>query len=93
MTVRIHSPVGVSERPRTEPAPAPATLDGVRIGILDNTKPNADVLLHAAADAVAGATGARVTRVDTKNAALAAKQQVLDGMVEEVRVVLTGSAD
>ncbi|MDH5238054.1 MAG: hypothetical protein OEW85_10605 [Acidimicrobiia bacterium] len=93
MSIRIHTPEGTIDRPATQRAPAPATLEGVRIGILDNTKPNADVLLRSAADALCAATGAHVVRTDTKNAALAAKDQVLDGMTREVQVVLTGSAD
>ncbi|MDH3707681.1 MAG: hypothetical protein OES57_16565 [Acidimicrobiia bacterium] len=93
MTVRIHSPAGSIDRPHTEPAPAPATLEGVSIGILDNTKPNAGVLLGAAADELCRRTGARLVHTDTKNAALPAKDRVLNGMVREVQVVLTGSAD
>ena len=93
MTIVIHSPEGSTDRPRTEPAPAPASLEGVRVGILDNTKPNADVLLQSAARELCARTGARLVRVDTKNAALPAKDQVLDGITREVQVVLTGSAD
>ena len=72
---------------------ATGDLQGLTIGILDNTKPNAGVLLAAAADELCRRTGARVVRTDTKNAALPAKDQVLDGMIREVQVVLTGSAD
>lgn len=91
--MRIHSPLGVIDRPESERAPSPATLDGVPIGLLDNTKPNALTLLQAAADELCVRTGARLAHTDTKNAALPAKESVLDTMLREVRVVLTGSAD
>jgi hypothetical protein len=69
------------------------SLAGVSIGLLDNTKPNAGVLLERLGATLAVRTGARIDRRDTKNAAVAASDQVLDGMTKEVRVVLTGSAD
>ena len=68
-------------------------LAGRRIGILDNTKPNAGVLLGRLADRLAERTGATVAHVETKNAALAAPDDVIARLEKEVDVVLTGSAD
>ena len=39
-------PRGVVEAPRLELAPGPAALDGLRLGVLDNTKWNAQRLLR-----------------------------------------------
>jgi hypothetical protein len=68
-------------------------LSGRRIGILDNRKPNADVLLERLAERLVERTGATVVRVDTKNAAIPCDDQVLGLLAEEVDVILTGTAD
>lgn len=91
--MRIYTPDGAIGE---EPGPLAATrpvLSGARIGILDNTKPNAGVLLGRMADRIAERTGAEVRLVETKNAALAAPDDVLARLEKEVDVVLTGSAD
>lgn len=93
MTIEILRPDGETGEPLRVLAPAPEVLTGVPIGVLDNTKPNAGVLLDRLAARLADRTGATVGRRFSKNAAIAAEDQVLDGMREEVRVVLTGSAD
>ena len=68
-------------------------LQGMRLGILDNTKPNAGVLLGRMADHLAKRGGCDLALVETKNAALAAPDQVLGRLTKEVELVLTGSAD
>ena len=91
--MRIHTPAGaIADEPGPLAAARPV-LSGARIGILDNTKPNAGVLLGRVADRVAERTGATVTLVETKNAALAAPDDVIARLEKEVDVVLTGSAD
>ena len=89
----IHRPDGSVARPPVELAPSPAVLAGRRIGILDNRKPNADVLLTRLAERLAERTGATVVRTKTKNAAIACEDQVLGLLAEEVDVILTGTAD
>ena len=64
-----------------------------RIGILDNTKPNADILLGRIAERIAERTGSTVEAIERKNAALAAPDQVMGRLTKEVELVLTGSAD
>ena len=93
MTIEILRPDGEVTDPARGLAPPLDSLAGASIGVLDNTKPNADVLLDRLAARLAERTGAVVGRRATKNAAVAAEDQVLEGMREEVRVVLTGSAD
>jgi|TARA_B110000116_G_scaffold239228_1_gene226513 hypothetical protein len=81
------------DRSAPELAPALPVLAGCRIGILDNRKPNADVLLHRLANRLVERTGAIVVRADTKNAALPCEDQVLGLLAEQVDLVLTGTAD
>lgn len=93
MSVALLRPDGETGEPARSLAPAVAVLTGVHVGVLDNTKPNAGVLLDRIAGRLAERTGAHVGRRETKNAAMPADDRVLDGMQEEVRIVLTGSAD
>lgn len=92
-TVAVYAPDGAIGPEPVSLAPSPAVLAGARIGILDNTKPNADVLLSRMAARLAERTGASVTLVETKNAALPAPDDVMARLCEEVELVLTGSAD
>ena len=47
---RVFDPRGRVDAERILPAPRAAALDGLRLGILDNTKWNANRLLRKAAD-------------------------------------------
>lgn len=89
----IHTPAGAIGPPAVHLAPSPQVLAGKRIGILDNRKPNAGILLTHLAERLAHRTGAEVALVETKNAALAAPDQVMGRLTKEVELVLTGSAD
>ena len=72
-------------------------LSGGRIGVLDNGKPNARLLLTRAAEGLAERTGGHLATVAGKgagaNAATACTSQVLETLSKEVELVLTGSAD
>ena len=46
-TVRVFDPAGHVRVVEVEAAPRPASLDGLRPGILENRKPNARVLMEA----------------------------------------------
>ncbi|MBC8363662.1 MAG: hypothetical protein H8E59_01505 [Actinobacteria bacterium] len=88
-------------------APAVPALVSGKIGVLDNGKPNARLLLTKAAEGLATRIGGEVASVIGKsdrsgksgrgapgnNAATACESQVLEGLSKEVRIVLTGSAD
>ena len=91
--VLIHTPEGrVGEIPATGAALIPV-LKGKRIGLLDNRKPNANVVLEHIAARLAARTGTEVVRRDDKNAAIPCDDQVLEGIAKEVEIVLTGTAD
>ena len=85
-------------------APAPAGQDAstrralregpIRIGILDNSKSNADHLLAMIIDGVtAKYPGATVVRTRKPSAANRAGPEVLDRLEQEVDVVISAMAD
>ena len=91
--MEIYTPNGnTGETARSLSAPG-TVLTGLSLGILDNTKPNAGVLLNRLADRLSERVGLKIALTETKNAALAAPAEVLDTLSKEVQVVLTGSAD
>ncbi len=93
MKLLIHRPDGaVGAEPSVAAAPVPV-LSGKRIGLLDNLKPNAGVVLARLGGHLAERTGAEVMTHQTKNAALPCEDQVLERLAAEVHVVLTGTAD
>jgi hypothetical protein len=90
--MKVLSPFGVTPdtvKPLTKRRPS---LAGLRIGILDNSKPNADVLLGRVAELLAArAGGATIQRWSKPGASHPAA--MIDEIVASVDVVLTGSAD
>ena len=90
--MRIYAPDGIVGPPAASLAPPAPVLAGKRIGILDNSKPNAGLLLERMAERLAARTGATVTMVERKNGALPAPDDML-ARLAEAEVVLTGSAD
>ncbi len=81
-------------------APSPGSLAGLRIGVLDNGKPNADFVLAYAAERLAAETGAR-SRSSPRRARSACRPTPpsrwpatsSSRLLEETDVVLTGVAD
>ncbi len=91
--MKIYTPAGRIAPPSTGRALSPDDLRGKRIGILDNRKPNAGVLLNRLAQRLSEQTGAELVAVESKNAAIAAPDEVMGRLIAEVELVLTGSAD
>ena len=92
MGVKLLVPaVAVDTRARP-PAARRGDLAGCRIGILDNSKPNAGVLIERVAALVAARTGAVVTRRWTKPGS-SRPAAMIEEIAASVDVVLTGSAD
>ncbi len=95
--VQIYAPDGAIGRPRYHRAASPGVLSGLRIGVLDNAKPNALLLMERVALRLGERTGACVELVTDKgpghNAATPATDQVLERLAKEVDLVITGSAD
>lgn len=93
-TIRIASPEGAI-RPRVHGlAPAPSQLHGKRLGVLDNGKPNAHLLLTTLAGNLVRRTGMELGPVVGKtSAAHPADAEVLENLRLRADVVLTGSGD
>jgi hypothetical protein len=76
------------------------SLAGIRIAVLDNGKPNANVVMTRAAETLAARVGATVSLVTKKgpggrsaNAAIPCAEDIFERVVNESDVVITGAAD
>ena len=93
MSVQVMRPDGAIAEAGHTLAPARRVLTGARIGVLDNGKPNAGLLMTYVADRLAERAGSVKPLVLRKNAAHPAPDEVLDQLRSEVDLVITGSAD
>lgn len=94
LAMEILDPVGSTTATSRTPAPRPGSLQGATIGVLDNSKPNARVLLDGVARALAEKVGARDVRIWRKpGASIGATAAVLDEMAAQCGAALTASAD
>jgi len=94
LAMEILDPVGSSQVPSRALAPRPAFRPGGVIGVLDNSKPNARVLLDGVARGLAEKFGAReVRRWRKPGASIGATEAVLDEIAAHCGAVLTASAD
>ena len=94
MPVHVYRPDGEVGPAPVGLAPARTVLTGARIGVLDNGKPNARLLLERLAGRVAERGRATVSIVIGKGtAATPAEPEVLDALRENADLVVTGSAD
>ena len=95
--MQIYAPDGAVGPPPSSRQAGPTVLKGLRIGVLDNAKPNARLVMERAAAQIAARTGAVVALVTDKgpghNAATPCSDEVLDRLEKEVDLVITGSAD
>ena len=97
MATLINRPDGPLAEGAVQRSSTTPVLSGGRIGVLDNGKPNARLLLTRAAEGFAERIGGHLATVTGKgagaNAATACTSQVLETLSKEVELVLTGSAD
>ena len=92
--MRIVDPIGISAVESKTLAARPRTLEGVTIALLDNSKPNAGVLLARAGVLLAARGGARAVRAWSKpGASTGATPAVIEEIAAAARVALTASAD
>ncbi len=92
-TIRVLSPVVDSKVSQTAPLPVPGTLAGKRVGFLDNTKANFELLLRG----LEGHLRERWAGVDVRyerkaNSSTPAPPEVL-ARLRDMDLVITGSAD
>ena len=88
----VLSPVGPVSRAFKPLAPRRGSLAGRSVGLLDNSKPHAGLLLERVAQLLAERAGVGPVTIWRKPTA-AQPAQVLDEIARRVEVVLTGSAD
>lgn len=88
-------PTGMDDRAdESTLAPRPVTLKGLTVGLLDNTKPNATLLLHEIARLLSAQEGVGEARLYTKDYfGTPAKQELIDQIVSEVDFVVTAVGD
>ena len=93
-SIRIYSPEGKIGRPARSLAASPDVLTGLRLGVLDNGKPNAAKLMQRMAENLAERTKLQFAGVFSKgSAATPCEEPLLAEIVEACDLVLTGSAD
>jgi len=91
--MKIYRPDGPIAQPLHALTPGRRVLTGARLGVLDNRKPNAGLLMTTVAAQLAERAGTGAPVVLTKNAAQPAPEEVIDRLQREADLVLTGSAD
>ena len=92
-TIRVLSPVVDTKVSQTASLPLPGTLAGKRLGFLDNTKANFELLLRRMETHLRAEAGlAHVVYERKANSSTPAPPEVLAGL-RGVDLVVTGSAD
>jgi hypothetical protein len=92
-TIRVLSPVVDSKVSQTAPLPLPGTLAGKRVGFLDNTKANFELLLRGLEAHLRERWAVADVRYERKaNSSTPAPAEVLTRL-QDVDLVVTGSAD
>ena len=90
--MRVLSPLGDTPDAVKPLARRRASLNGLRIGVLDNSKPNADVLLARMAELLAARADGVTIRSWTKPGS-SRPAAMIEEIASSVDVLLTGSAD
>jgi len=79
---------------RLQPAPRPASLQGLRLGLIDNRKVNAAVILEKIADRLATKYGMRVSARDVKRSpSHEIDAGAIAALTREADLVLSGVGD
>lgn len=92
--MHIVDPASSSAAAAKNLAPRPASLQGVTIALLDNSKPNASVLLERVGELLSARGSARAVRAWGKpGSSIGASVAVLEEIAAVARVALTASAD
>ena len=90
----VYDPRGTITADPRDPAARLKTLDGVRLGVLDNTKWNASKLLHQVVIGLqAGVTLAEVNRYDKESFSRPGQADLLDRIAAENDAVITAIGD
>ena len=94
MGLKLFDPTSTPSPRAASLAPRPARLEGLRLGLVENTKINADVLLLKLADRLRQRLGMRVTHVDRKRSpSHAVTEAAVDILRRQADVVVSGIGD
>ena len=92
-TIEVLNPRGRVHQAAIPLAPRPASLDGLRPGILENRKANAKLLLERLVEGLRERHELGPTAMRSKNASAPAPGSVIDAFASEADFVLVGSCD
>lgn len=92
--MRLCSPEGHALPISASYVARPATLDGLRIGFLDNTKAPVDRMFdYLAARVVERVPGAKMFRIAKQHPSLPAESEVIESLVANADVVINALGD
>ena len=92
--MQLYSPLSTTPRRKAARAPALAAIDGMRIGILENGKLNAEEMLNEVAQLFVQRHGCTVVKLASKkNASAPAPADTLSRVAPEVDFLITGLGD
>jgi hypothetical protein len=92
--MQLYAPTSPPPKRKALRAPALASLDGLRIGILENGKLNAEEMLHEVAELFVQRHGCTVRTLASKsNASAPAPGTTLVKVAQEVDFLITGLGD
>ncbi len=94
MQTVLLSPVGEAGIKQTSVNPRPASIKGITIGVVDNTKPNFDILMDTICDQLVNVFGVgKVIRYRKPGRTLGVSKEVLDDIKANCDLVFTGLGD
>lgn len=92
--MQLYSPLSTTPRRKAFRAPPLAKVDGLRIGVLENGKLNAEEMLNEVAQLFVQRNGCTVrTLASKKNASAPAPSNTLVTVAQEVDFLITGLGD
>ena len=92
--MQLYAPTSTTATKKRTRAPALATLDGARIGILENGKLNAEEMLNEVGQLFVQRHGCKIVKLASKkNASAPAPANTLTGVAPEVDFLITGLGD
>ena len=92
--MQLYAPTSTTPKRKAFRAPALATLEGTRIGILENGKLNAEEMLREVADLFVQRHGCSLRPLHGKtNASAPAPARTLAAVAEDVDFMITGLGD
>jgi hypothetical protein len=94
VTVQIYDPTTEATGRRIEYAPRPASIAGLRVGLVDNTKHNSDQLLLRIADILEKDYGAKTHTIRRKKSAGSAPHaEIIEELKAGCDVIVAGVGD